>query len=78
MAPITECLKEDKFRWTNEAQNCFELIKKKVTEASCLVLLDFSRVFEVECDTSHTSINVVFSQEDKPITLFNEKLSESC
>ena len=76
MALVTECLKGDKFRWIGEAQNSFELIKKKVAEAPYLALSDFSRVFEVECDVSHTGIKVVLNQESKHIVFFNEKLGE--
>ena len=33
MAPVTESLKGDKFKWTSVVEESFELIKKKVTEA---------------------------------------------
>ena len=49
MAPITECLKGDKFNWTSETDEAFELLKKKMTKAPILIILDFNKVFEVEC-----------------------------
>ena len=42
MAPVTECLKGDKFKWTSVAEESFELIKKKVLEAPCLALPYFN------------------------------------
>ncbi|CAL9075517.1 unnamed protein product [Musa textilis] len=47
VAPITECLKGDKFKWTSEANDAFELLKRKVTEAPILVLPNFDKVLRL-------------------------------
>ena len=46
-----------------------------MTEAYILVLLDFSKIFEVDCDTSNFGIGTVLSLEGKPIAYFSEKLT---
>lgn len=33
IAPVTNCLKQQRFEWTQEANDSFELIKHKLTEA---------------------------------------------
>ena len=68
--------KDDKFKWTSEVDDAFELIKKKVSEAPILVLLDFNKVFKVECDVFNVGIWVVLSQEGKHIAFFSEKLND--
>ena len=53
-----------------EANNTFELLKGKVIEALILVLPNFDKVFEVECDASNMEIDIVLSQDRKPIVFF--------
>ena len=61
VTPITECLKGNTFKWTNEADVAFELLKRKVTEDPILVQPNFDKVFEVECDASNVHISDALS-----------------
>jgi hypothetical protein len=62
--------------WTNEVEESSKFLKKKATEAPILSLLDFDKVFGVDCDASHVDIGVVLSQAGRPIVFFSEKLNE--
>ena len=70
-------MKGDKFKWTSETDEVLELLKKKVTKTPILILVDFNKVFEVECDTSNVGICVILSKGGKPIAFSSEKLNDT-
>ena len=47
------------------------MLKEKVTEQPILALLDFNKLFQVDCDASGTAIRAILSQEGRPIAYFS-------
>lgn len=61
ISPIIERLKGCDFKWSEEVQASFQLVKQKMIEGSILALCDFDKIFEVNCDASGISIGGVLS-----------------
>jgi hypothetical protein len=52
-------------------------LKKKIIEQPILILPDFSKTFQVKCDTSGFEIGAVLGQDDRLVIYFSEKLNEA-
>ena len=63
-SPLTEIIKKFMgFKWGEEQENTFSLLKSKLILAPLLSLPDFNKAFEIECDASRISIRAVLMQE---------------
>jgi hypothetical protein len=51
VAPLTEVIKKNVgFKWGEEQERAFQLVKQKLTNAPLLSLPNFTKMFEIECD----------------------------
>ena len=62
-------------KWGSEQNRAFIEIKERLFSAPLLALPDFSKTFEIECDTSRIGIEAILMQEKQPIAYFSEKLN---
>jgi len=66
-SPLTEIVKKAVgFKWGEEQENAFSLLKSKLISAPLLSLPDFNKAFEIECDASRIGIGAILMQENDP------------
>ena len=63
------------FKWGEEQESAFSLLKLKLISALLLSLPNFNKAFEIECDASIIGIGGILMQEKLSIAYFNEKLN---
>ena len=74
-APLNELTKKGvAFNWREPQEIAFQELKKRLSEAPLLVLPDFTKTFEVECDASGIGIEGMLMQDGKLVAYFSEKL----
>jgi hypothetical protein len=62
--PLTSLLeKEKKFIWLEVCQNSFDELRKRLTTAPVLVMLDIHKSFDIYCDASKQGLGCVLMQE---------------
>nr|KYP76053.1 Retrovirus-related Pol polyprotein from transposon 17.6 [Cajanus cajan] len=73
--PLTNMLKKDNFRWTQDAKLAFQRLKELLSNTPILALPDFSKVFVVEVDASGGGIGAVLMQDHHPIAYISRILN---
>jgi hypothetical protein len=78
-APMMDTVKKrhKSFKWTEEAERRFNILKEKITERPIMVLPNFRKTFQVRCDASGVAIGAVLSQDNRLVAYFSEKLNET-
>ncbi|GJW76261.1 retrovirus-related pol polyprotein from transposon 17.6, partial [Tanacetum coccineum] len=73
--PLTQLLKKNAYKWTDEALNAFLLLKEAMIKASVLGLPDFNKPFIVKIDASRVGIRAVLQQDGHLIAYLSRTLS---
>ncbi|XP_042939584.1 uncharacterized protein LOC122274627 [Carya illinoinensis] len=59
---------------SNAAAQAFDALKKAISQPPVLALLDFTKPFLIECDTSGQGVGVVLIQNDRPLAFLSQIL----
>jgi ribonuclease HI len=75
--PMTELLKNNtKFEWSEACEKSFQELKKRLTTAPVLTLLDIKKDFVVYCDTSKQGLGCFLMYEGKVVAYASRQLKK--
>nr|AAM74314.2 Putative retroelement [Oryza sativa Japonica Group]ABB47411.1 retrotransposon protein, putative, Ty3-gypsy subclass [Oryza sativa Japonica Group] len=73
--PVTRLLQKDvKYKWTEECEQSFQELKKRLVTALVLVLPDPRKGFQVYCDASRLGLGCVLMQDGKVVAYASRQL----
>jgi hypothetical protein len=72
--PMMELLKEKMFNWTESCERSFQKLKRRLTTAPVLTLLDIQRDFVVYYDASRQGLGCVLMQDGKVVAYASRQL----
>jgi hypothetical protein len=73
--PITKLLEKiNAFEWTVKCPDSCEELRKYLTSAPVLVLLDLTKKFDIQCDASRQGLGCVLMQEGQVVCYASQQL----
>lgn len=82
LKPLYDCLKKNKFNWTEECDNSFQEIKKALANTTSLSHFDKKSTIILTCDAADSGVAAVLSIKDnnnaiKPVAFASKKLNDT-
>ncbi len=65
------------WHWDKVHQRAFNHVKATIAKGVVLAYPDYSKVFEIYTDASSKQLGAVITQDNRPITFFSWKLSDT-